>query len=487
MGRHLLVYLPVYIAQALVGFGGVVVFTRLLSAEDYGRYALLLAAVGLAQAGLFTWLNAGVARHHARAERKHRLGAHLSTTLLLGASLSVLVGGSLALIVFLSPLSAPLKTAALAACALLAVRGLLDVVQETRRAAGEAVWFAALETAALAGGFAAAVLIVIHTDLGAAGAIWGLALAAAIALAAGLPPLLRRTRPDRAAKIRTRTLFAFGAPVTASLIFEQVLSVGDRFLIAAMLGEAPTGAYAAGYGVADRSIDIVFIWLGMTAAPLTVIALEKSGADAARAIARDAARLMGLIALPAAVGLAMVADPLARLLIAEELAGDAAAIMPLVAAGALVNGVMVYFFHKGFTLGRRTGEMALLMALGAGLNIALNLVLIPAMGLTGAALATLIAYAAAAAASAVRARAAFRLDTPWADWLRCAGAAGAMAAGLSLIPQPERPLAALAVMIPAGIALYAGAALWLDAAGCRRLARRWIGDRNLRLSPEARS
>lgn len=487
MGRHLLVYLPVYIAQALVGFGGVVVFTRLLSAEDYGRYALLLAAVGLAQAGLFTWLNAGVARHHARAARKGRLGAHLSTSLLLGAALSLGFGGALAAAIWLCALDPALKTAALAACALLAIRGLLDVVQETRRAAGEAIWFAALETGALAGGFAAAVLIVIHTDLGAAGAITGLALAAGLALLAGLPPLLRRTRPDRAARIRARTLFAFGAPVTASLIFEQVLSVGDRFLIAAMLGEAPTGAYAAGYGVADRSIDIVFIWLGMTAAPLTVIALEKSGADAARAVARDAARLMGLIALPAAVGLALVADPLARLLIADALAPDAARVMPLVAAGALINGVMVYFFHKGFTLGRKTGEMAAIMALGAGLNIALNLALIPALGLTGAALATVIAYAAAAIASAIRARAAFRLDTPWRDWLRCALAAGVMAAGLSLIPQPAAPLAALAVMIPAGVALYALAALALDAAGCRRFARRWIEARPRALTTETGS
>ena len=42
LNRHLLAYLPVYLAQALVGFGSVVVFTRLLSPDAYGQYMLVL-------------------------------------------------------------------------------------------------------------------------------------------------------------------------------------------------------------------------------------------------------------------------------------------------------------------------------------------------------------------------------------------------------------------------------------------------------------
>ena len=37
---------PLQIAQALIGFGAIAAFTRLMSAEDFGRYALALFAEG---------------------------------------------------------------------------------------------------------------------------------------------------------------------------------------------------------------------------------------------------------------------------------------------------------------------------------------------------------------------------------------------------------------------------------------------------------
>ena len=45
--RHLAGYLPVNIASAIAAFGGVYVFTRLLDADEYGRYALMVSAMAL--------------------------------------------------------------------------------------------------------------------------------------------------------------------------------------------------------------------------------------------------------------------------------------------------------------------------------------------------------------------------------------------------------------------------------------------------------
>ena len=79
LGRYLLGYLPVQAAQGLVGFGSVAVFTRLMAPEDYGSYALALAAMSLTHILIFTWLEAAVARFHARAERRGRMREHLMT------------------------------------------------------------------------------------------------------------------------------------------------------------------------------------------------------------------------------------------------------------------------------------------------------------------------------------------------------------------------------------------------------------------------
>jgi len=281
------------------------------------------------------------------------------------------------------------------------------------------------------------------------------------------PVLLSKSKRDRADGQRAAAFFAYGAPVAVSLIFEHLLSVGDRFVIAAFLGEAATGAYAAGYAVADRSLSIIFLWLGTTTGPLLIAALEHHGRAAAQDVARRAAGLMGLVGFPAAAGLALVSGDAARLLIGAELASQAAAVIPFIALSGLMNGVMTFYFHEAYVLGRRPRAMAAIMAAAAVLNLVLNLVLTPRFGLTGAALATVIAYAAALAVCAIHGRSAFVLPVPVKAWTGAAAATGVMAAALILIPAPPAALAALLVKIACGGAVYGAAALAFDVAGCR--------------------
>ena len=467
LNRHLLTYLPVYAAQILVGFGSVVVFTRVLSPEDYGRYTLVLAGALLAQTLVFTWLDAAVARHHARATARGRLGGHLATAFSLYGALAVLslvvFGGAIAL----APVSTELKTVCGFALVSQTLRSAIMIALETRRAEGEAVRFALLESFILGSGFGLGVVFILAGGMGPAGPFAGMALACLVAILIDIPVLLSKARRDRAGRRRAVRFFAYGAPVAVSLVFEHLLSTGDRFVIAAMLGEAATGAYAAGYGITDRSLNIIFIWLGMTAGPLAIKAFEHEGAEAARAVLRQAAGLMGLIAIPAATGIALLSEPFARLLIAESLAGAAAPIMPLVAIGAMLNGFMTYVFHESFVIGRQPKIMAGLMAGSAVLNLALNLALIPLLGLVGAALATVLSYAVALLACIIMGRGVFRLSLPIEDWIKAAAASVIMAAALMTLPAPDGALAHLATHVPAGAGVYALVALILDVAGCR--------------------
>ena len=53
---------PLQIAQALIGFGAIAAFTRLMSAEDFGRYALALSISMAAHTLAFTWAEAAAFR-----------------------------------------------------------------------------------------------------------------------------------------------------------------------------------------------------------------------------------------------------------------------------------------------------------------------------------------------------------------------------------------------------------------------------------------
>jgi O-antigen/teichoic acid export membrane protein len=467
LNRHLIAYLPVYLAQALVGFGSVAVFTRILEPAEYGRYVLILAGASLAATLLFTWLDAAIARHHARSAARGHLAGHLWTAWRLYAVLA-LIGGALAVFaLFVLPVGGTLKTAIAFAIANTVIRSGLSVALETRRAAGEAWRYSLLETFTLSGGFALGVVFIMAGGMGAAGPFAGLALASLIALAIDGPVLLSKAKRDRADVKRSLTFFAYGAPVAVSCLFEHLLVIGDRFVIAGFLGEAATGAYAAGYGVADRSINILFLWLGATTGPLLISALEHKGKAAAQAVAQRTASLMALLGFPAAAGLVLVSEPAARVLIGPEIALAAASIMPFIAVAGLMNGIMTYYFHEAFVLGRQPRVMATVMLTAAAGNLVLNLILIPHLGIMGAAIATVSTYGAALIACIIIGRRIFVLPVPLGDWARAALATGIMAVAILALPEFETAIIELAVTILAGALSYGVAAVALNVADSR--------------------
>tara|TARA_R110002072_G_scaffold33957_3_gene102281 strand:- start:567 stop:2024 length:1458 start_codon:yes stop_codon:yes gene_type:complete len=479
LGRHLLGYLPVQAAQAIVGFGGVAILTRLMPTDMYGRYALALTAMHLCGMGLFAWLDAAVARFHARSDRRGGLSGHLRTAYATFVVLAAfaLVSGGMAL--WAAPISDELKTALGFALAALVIKSGLHIGQETRRAAGQVAAYSGLETLNLLLGFAVGIGLLLATPLGAAGPLAGMAIGSAVALVFGLRGQISKMKNGKARAKRAALYLAYGLPVSISLVFEHLLSAGDRFLIAGMLGESAVGIYAAGYGLADRTLDIIFIWLGAAAAPLTIAALEHNGMDAARALAGRTARIMGLIAFPAAAGLALVAAPLAGVMVGEEFRSGAITILPWIALAGLMNGLMTYYFHEAFTLKRKTGAMATIMAICAVANIGLNLIFLPLFGIVGAAAATVLAYGFGLVACAIVGRRIFALPLPWIDWGKAGLATAIMAAAVIAVPVPDTAMLALMIKAISGAVVYCTAALALDAAGCRA----WIGDARALLKP----
>ena len=118
----------------------------------------------------------------------------------------------------------------------------------------------------------------------------------------------------------------------------MVLSSTDRFLLAAFLDEAAVGAYHAGYSIANRTLDVLFLWLGSAGQPALVMALERGGPGRLQAAAREQLSTFLLIGLPAAAGVALVARPLAEVLIGEELRIAATSVTPWIALSALLYG-----------------------------------------------------------------------------------------------------------------------------------------------------
>mgnify|MGYP001810336261 CR=1 FL=1 len=469
LSRHLAGYLPLQIAQAIAGFGAIAALTRILSPEEFGRYALCLAILGVAHSGLLLWVEAAALRFFSTAREKGEEPDHFKTLLWLhlGALAVFAAGTVLAILLIPDP---GWKAALGAALAGAFARSGLKIALETRRAEGQVGRVTIVESAHVLIGFGLGVMLAAYTGLGAAGPFVGMAAAAVLCLALEGPAILARARGGRADPDRARAYAAYGLPIAGAIVLDLALSTSDRFLIAAFLGEAATGAYAAGYQLGNRPIEILMLWAVTASSPLLMAAWERGGAEAVRALARQTFTAMVAVGAPAAVGVALVAEPFAELLVGPELRADAAMIAPWTAVSALMGGLMIHYFSESFQLVRRTDLRALMVAVPALINIGLNLVLIPMFGLMGAVGSTVAAYAIGVVVMALAGRRFIPLPVDFGVLARTAIGCAAMAGAVLLLPSPGG-IVELVAKAATGAGVYALAAVLLDLGGVRSMLR----------------
>lgn len=465
--RGMLGYLPVNIVQGVVGLLTIVVFTRLMTPEAFGAYALGFAVMTLAHSALFTWNEAAMARFWVAATEAGDANDQAATVhrawLLFAGGLPLL-----GLAVWVWPMSMELKTAILAGLFAAATRSLIKIVQERRRAAGEVAGAAWLDIVQIPTGFLIGAALA-WSGVGGASPLLGLGIAAAACLPIVARGELAKARGGRVDPARLRRHAAYGVPISLSLMLALALSSLDRFMLASFLDEAAVGVYHAGYSLANRTLDVLFIWLGAASGPALIAALERGGKSALADQAREQVSIMVFLTLPAAVGVALVAGPLCQLLIGPSLAGPAAQVTPWIAASGFLGGLTTYYLHQAFVLGRKTQMLLAAMAVPALANLVLNFILIPRFGVEGAVWATLASYALGAVASAALGRTAIGLPLPLADFARTAAACAVMALAVLQVPA-FGGVGELAAKSGIGVLVFSLAAWVLDAAQVRSRA-----------------
>lgn len=458
--KRYLALAPLQIAQALVGFGAIAAFTRLMSPEEFGRYALALSASMAAHTLLFTWAEAAAFRFFAAARAERRLRDHYATLLALVVGLGAAVLIVTAALLMLVGLSHDVAALSAFTAAAAVFRFLTRITRESDRAALDINRFAALETAYIAIGFAAGVAFLLVADLDAAAPFAGLLTAGLVVALIDAPRLMARARGGVVSPQRAFSYAAYGAPLALALAVDLVVQTLARFILAHQAGAAEMGAFAAAFGLA-RPLDLIFMGAGAALSPLILTAYEDHGVDAARAKARDAFALLAALALPATIGLALVAEPLAALMIGEGLRAQAAAALPWLALAGLFAGFNLYYFSEAFQLTRRTGLRALLMLAPGAVQLAATVALAPAYGASGAAIAAASGALVGMMLLACIGRGLIALPVAWSTLARIAAATALMAAAILALPR-SGDMVSLALTLGVGASTYGLAAIIFD-------------------------
>lgn len=371
----------------MLALATIYILTRLLSAEQYGLYALGMAGIGLCGSVLFQWIAVAVSRFYAAHMAEPDALLTEAYRLLLRIALFGLAITAIYALWSPMPAVSPLLAVAIGAGAI--AMGLHSLGLQVANARGQPLRFGLLTASRGAFGLAAAVAFVV-AGFGGAGAVFGVALACVLSVAIFGGWRQTRVRYDNP-KLR-RQMVAYGLPLTLTYLATMVLDVSDRFMIAWWLGAPAVAGYAAAYDLTQQIVGAIMNVLFLAAYPRVVAAWEADGATAASQAMLPLSRAI-LLGTPLIIGIFIGwASDISQMIFGSAIRSDAAQIIPWVAFAIAVGCLKSYFLDIAFQLAKVTYMQVRITIAMAILNVILNLLLMPKFGVVGAAMATTAAF-----------------------------------------------------------------------------------------------
>jgi O-antigen/teichoic acid export membrane protein len=165
--------------------------------------------------------------------------------------------------------------------------------------------------------------------------------------------------------------------------------VSDRYLVSFFIDEKAAGIYSLAYSIGNYAYFALFP-LGIVLYPSVVKAYDEGHPEQAANYLKYGLKYLMMVSIPAAFGLSVLAGQFVQILSKPEFA-PGSRVVPLVAFGGVIfclYMIGVYVIH----VANKTRITVWLLSTAALLNVGLNVVLIPRMGIMGAGVATLVAY-----------------------------------------------------------------------------------------------
>jgi len=268
-----------------------------------------------------------------------------------------------------------------------------------------------------------------------------------------------------------REVVTFGLPMGLFEMIGILFYMADRFVILWLLDERALGYYTVAFNL-GWYVNMLFTEsVERAGVPSYSNLYEEQGEEATSDFLQKASKFYFLFALPAVAGLAVIREDLIVLLASEKFK-PGAALVPVLLAAFLLYGVRT-LVGAGLFIKKQPWTMAWLNLAGVGLNLGLNLILIPMFALQGAAVASLIGQFIMNVAFWVLGSRLIRVRLDVVSLLIHALCASAMAVGIHYI-DPGPGVLRLVVRLVCGAGIFGGLLLLLDREA-RELAGKVVG------------
>ena len=392
LGRHIGFVVAAHVWVAALHFLALPVLTKSLGPTYYGIWSVLNVTISLAAPFALLGFSMSLVRFLA-AERQTSVIrddflSACGVVLLTGTALSLILyilSETIATYVFQEPDAAAFLRLGSALVALNAVHTLPLAFFRMRRRLGMHALLTIIHQTLVTGGMITALAL----GYGLHAVIFASICAHVLFCVGSGALIIKRIGPAMPSFSNIGTYLRWGIPLTPNSAILWIIHSSDRYMVSFFLGVAATGVYGAAYALGHYA-SFFLMPLQTVLYPNIVKTYAEGRHEETAEYLRRAIKYVMMVSIPSAFGLSILGEPLLRILTTPEFAAGAAVIPP-VAAGMVLfcfYQLMVGILH----ITDHTHINVRVLSTCAAVNIGLNLLLIPRMGISGAAWATVAAY-----------------------------------------------------------------------------------------------
>ncbi len=187
-----------------------------------------------------------------------------------------------------------------------------------------------------------------------------------------------------------KSYLKFGLPIVPSNISHWVINSVDRYLIGYFIGAAAVGYYNSGY-ILGNIVTIFASTLVFVLFPTISKLYEEGKIEELKSHLSYSIKYFLLLGIPFFFGTILLSNKILNILTTSEIASNGHFVSPLIALGAILQGLS-FILMQAVMLTKKTKIIGIAWIISASVNFSLNLLLIPLLGIMGAAIAAPISY-----------------------------------------------------------------------------------------------
>jgi len=187
-----------------------------------------------------------------------------------------------------------------------------------------------------------------------------------------------------------REAVTYGFPLIWLELSNNILAISDRYIILFFGGAHDVALYSAGYNVTQYGLELLYRPLWLAVVPLYLSIFNKGGREETEAFLSRTLKYYLMAGIPIVFGVSYMGRELLSLLATAKYEG-AYVVIPVISLSYLFFGTFS-IVSAGIHIQKKTYILMYASLFAAAVNIGLNFLLVPYMGIMGAAVATLISY-----------------------------------------------------------------------------------------------